>query len=179
MSVPETFFSVGEELRLFGMSCAFGAAFGLLFEIFRTARTLFPHNLPLIAAEDIVFLLIYAVFLPAFASAAARGELRMYFAIGNILGFVLYIVTLGSTVSAAMKKLFFAVKKLLTIIFYPFRQCYVFFRRKAEPKFVGCSKITVSYFKKIRILLQNPSSLMYNKRANNKRKNVTNVGKKG
>ena len=96
MSVPETFFSVSEELRLFILSCAFGAAFGLLFEVFRTVRTILPHNIPLIAVEDTAFLLIYAVFLPAFASAAARGELRMYFAIGNILGFILYLATVGA-----------------------------------------------------------------------------------
>ncbi|NLT10140.1 MAG: hypothetical protein GXY08_11655 [Ruminococcus sp.] len=178
MSVPETFFSVNEELRLFWLSCLYGAAFGLVFELFRTARLLFRHNALLVMIEDLAFCAIYCIFLSSFASAAARGELRLYFPIGNILGFTLYLATVGSLVSAAMKKLFFAVKKLLDLLFYPFRHCYVFLRRKAEPKFVGCSKVIVSYFKKMKILLQKSRCLMYNKKVNNKRRNVTNVGKK-
>ena len=178
MSVPETFFSVSEELRLFWLSCIFGAAFGLVFELFRTARLLFRHPPLLVIIEDIAFCAIYCVFLSSFAAAAARGELRLYFPIDNILGFALYLATVGSFVSAAMKKVFFTVKKLLDLIFSPFRHCYVFLRQKAEPKFVGCSKVIVSYFKKIKILLQKPRCLMYNKKVNNKRRIVTNVGKK-
>lgn len=178
MSVPETFFSVSEELRLFGLSCAFGAAFGLLFDIFRTARIIFRHNVPLVLVEDVSFLVIYGIFLSAFASAAARGELRLYFALGNLLGFLLYLATVGNLVSAAMKKLFFALKNLLSVIFSPIRRCYVFLRKKAAINFVGYSKIIVNEFKKSKILLQNPRCLMYNKRNNNKRKNVTDVGKK-
>lgn len=179
MSVPETFFSVSEELRLFGLSCAFGAAFGLLFDLFRTARIIFRHNVPLVVIEDIAFLVIYGIFLSAFASAAARGELRFYFAIGNLLGFLLYLSTVGSLVSSAMKKLFFALNKLLCLIFYPIRRSYVFLRKKAELKFVGYSKIIVNHFKKSKILLQKSGCLMYNKKENSKRKNVTSVGKKG
>lgn len=178
MSVPETFFSVSEELRLFGLSCAFGAAFGLLFDLFRTARIIFRHNVPLVLIEDVAFLIIYGTFLSAFASAAARGELRFYFALGNLLGFLLYLATVGNLVSTAMKKLFFALKKLLSVIFSPIRRCYVFLHKKAAFKFVGYSKIMVNQFKKSKILLQKSGCLLYNKKENNKRKNVTRIGKK-
>ena len=59
MNVPETFFSVNEELRLFGLSCLFGAAFGVAYDLFRTVRLLLPHNGAMVAAEDIAFLALY------------------------------------------------------------------------------------------------------------------------
>lgn len=178
MNVPETFFSVDEELRLFGLSCLFGAAFGVVYDLFRTVRLLLPHNGAMVAAEDIAFLALYGVFLPAFASAAARGELRFYFALGNIIGFVLYIATVGTAVVGVMRRIAALLKKLIRVASYPFRRGYVFLRTKAKAKFVGCSKITVNPFKKMKILLPKSGRMLYNKKANNKRKNVTNVGKK-
>lgn len=164
MNVPETFFSVNEELTLFGLSCIMGVLLGICYDVFRTARILFPHNNWLIAIEDIIFLALYAAALLSFSTAAARGELRFYYVLGNFLGFMLYILTLGSIVTAIMKKLFFAVKKTIHIIFAPFKRCCAFLRKKTGAKFVGCSKIIVNSIKKVKMLLLKGHSLMYNKK---------------
>ena len=44
MNVPETFFTVSEELVLFGLSCLAGAVIGVFYDIFRVIRIIFPHN---------------------------------------------------------------------------------------------------------------------------------------
>ena len=74
MNVPETFFTVHEELILFGLSCLFGAALGVCYDVFRALRLIVPHNFVLVMAEDIVFFIGYCIFLSAFTAAAARGE---------------------------------------------------------------------------------------------------------
>ena len=56
MNVPETFFTVSEELVLFGLSCLAGAVIGVFYDIFRVIRIIFPHNDVLILIEDIIFL---------------------------------------------------------------------------------------------------------------------------
>lgn len=178
MNVPETFFSVNEELILFGLSCAFGIIIGIFYDVLRTVRVIFPHNRWLVCIEDIAFLIAYCVFLSSFASAASRGELRFYFVIGNAIGFALYLATVGNIVISTMKKLFFVVKKILFVIFYPFIRCYVFISKKAGANFVGCSKIIVKCFKKIRNLLLKPYHLLYNKKENKKGKNVKSVAEK-
>lgn len=178
MNVPETFFSVSEELRLFGISCLFGAVIGVVYDIFRTLRLIVPHNSFLVAAEDILFLALYGVFIAAFSAAAARGELRFYFVIGNLIGFVLYLVTVGSVVIRTLRKLFTAMGAVFRFVLRPFKTCYVFVRKKATEKFVGNSKLIVKPVKKMKRVLLNKTKMMYNKKENKKRKNVKNVAKK-
>ena len=178
MNIPETFFSVSEELRLFGLSCIFGALLGVCFDLFRAVRLIFPHNWLLTAVEDILFMGLYAVFLTAFASAAARGEMRFYYVIGNLIGFVLYLATVGSLFIRIAGKLFSAVKWIFRVATSPFRKCFALLRKKAESQFVGTAKIIVKPLKKVKMLLLNIPLLLYNKKANNKRKNVDYLGKK-
>lgn len=178
MNVPETFFTVSEELWLFGISCLFGAVIGVAYDILRTLRLIVPHNSWLVGAEDILFLALYGVFIAAFSAAAARGELRAYFVIGNIIGFVLYIVTIGSVVIRTLRKLFTVIGTALQWLFRPLKICYVFFRKKAAAKFVGNPKIIVKTVKKIKRVLLNKPEMMYNKKENKQRKNVKSVVKK-
>lgn len=177
MNVPETFFSIDEEIFLFGLSCLFGVIIGVCYDVFRTARILFPHNTVLVVIEDVVFMAGYAVFLSSFASVCARGELRFYYVVGNALGFIVYFFTFGSFIISTMKKIYFAVRKLVGIIFRPFRSVYVNLQEKAD-KFVGYSKNSVKRIKKSGFLLLNTTDLLYNKKENKKRKNVDSVAEK-
>lgn len=177
MNVPETFFSIDEEIFLFGLSCLFGVIIGVCYDVFRTARILFPHNTVLVVIEDVVFMAGYAVFLSSFASVCARGELRFYYVVGNALGFIVYFFTFGSIIISTMKKIYFAVRKLIGIIFRPFRSVYVNLQEKVD-KFVGYSKNSVKKIKKSRFLLLNTTDLLYNKKENKKRKNVDSVAEK-
>lgn len=170
MNVPETFFSVHEELVLFALSCVAGAVIGIYYDVLRALRLVFPHGLWLTAAEDAAFLALYAVFLSAFASVAARGELRFYYVIGNAVGFSLYFFTIGNIVMRTLHKLISAAKTVLKWITAPFRRVSVLICRKARAKFVGSSKSLVKNIKKIKMLLHCPLHLLYNKTENKKRK---------
>jgi spore cortex biosynthesis protein YabQ len=178
MNVPETFFNVSDELKLFLMSCILGTALGLFYDIFRSMRLLFRHPPALTAAEDISFCLLWGISLTAFASAIALGRLRGFMFIGSILGFVLYIVSMGRIVTGFMKKLLSLLQSLFSFIFSPLNKCYALIRTKAVLKFVGNSKILSLYIKKIKMLLQKTHNLLYNKTENKKRKNVKNVARK-
>lgn len=178
MNVPETFFSVHEELALFGLSCLFGGLLGVAYDVFRTVRIMLPHKGWMVFAEDAVFLGFYGIFLSAFASAASRGELRFYFVIGNAAGFILYLATIGSVVTGTMKKICFLIKKIMHIVFTPFRILYVFISKKAAAKFVGCSKFIVNFIKNCKILLLKHTHLLYNKKETKRKGNVTNSAEK-
>ncbi|MCD7812060.1 MAG: spore cortex biosynthesis protein YabQ [Ruminococcus sp.] len=169
MNIPETFFTVHEQLLLFGISCLFGAALGVFYDVFRTLRIILPHNTCLVIIEDVLFMSAYGIFIMLFTSAAARGEFRVYYIIGNLLGFIVYFFTVGSAVIAAMRKIFRVLFGILMSIIRPFQRTYVFLREKASRKFVGNSKVLVKNAKNMKIVLLKPLRMMYNKRDNKKK----------
>ncbi|WP_295076620.1 spore cortex biosynthesis protein YabQ [Ruminococcus sp.] len=178
MIVPDTYFTLSEEVRLFGLSCIGGAVMGAAFDVLRVFRLILRHNDILAAAEDILFFGLYGVALAGFSSAAARGEMRLYFVIGNILGFAVYQCTVGSVVMKTLRKLFNAAGAVFKLISRPFRTFFAPLCKKATVKFVRNLQIIVKPFKKIKIVLLNRQFLLYNKMENKKRKNVNNVVEK-
>lgn len=174
MNVPETFFSVKEEVFLFLFSCIAGVFIGVFYDIFRTVRIIIPHNAFFVFIEDIIFLAVYAVFLTSFASAQARGELRFYFIIGNAIGFIVYFFTVGTFIIRTFRKFF----GFLGIIFSPLKALYVILCKKVRGKFVENSKLFQNHKKKINFDLQSSSRLLYNIKENKKRKNVDVVAEK-
>lgn len=177
MNVPETFFSVSEELVLFGLSCLCGVAVGVFYDIFRTLRIIIPHSTILTATEDIIFLSAYAVFLSAFASAESRGELRFYYVVGNFIGFIVYFFTVGNFITGLMRKIFSLSKRIFSFTLKPFKLLYVFFREKVKGKFVGNSENVVKRLKNSKILLLKRNELLYNEIENNKKRKVKSGGK--
>lgn len=178
MIIPETFFTVHEHLILFGLSCLFGAALGVFYDIFRALRLIFPHNFLLVTAEDVIFMSCYAVFISSFTSAAARGEFRFFYIFGNILGFILYIVTAGNVITGVLKRLISLLRSILRLIMRPFRKIYVSICVKGQKKFVENSQNPVKRFKNPFTLLLNMRDLLYNIMVNKNRKNVKNVAEK-
>ena len=176
--VPETYFSVSEELRLFGLSCVMGSVIGIASDVVRVIRMILPHNKVLVAIEDVLFLFFYSMALLVFASVAARGDLRMYFVIGNILGFMMYCATIGSIVTKMLRKLFLIICTCLGMMLCPFKMFFASLYKKVNVKFVRNLQINVKLFKKIKIVLLKRPSMLYNKMENKKRKNVKNVVKK-
>ena len=178
MTIPETFFTVNEELRLFGLSCLFGAALGAVYDVIRAFRLILSHNKALTAIEDILFLTLCGVQLVGFSEIFARSEMRLYFAVGNGLGFALYFVTVGSIVMKTLRKLFTAVGRAISLIFRPLRMFFCIMRGKVMVKFVGIPKNVVKPLKKSKMGLRNIQYLLYNKMENKKRKNVKSVVEK-
>lgn len=93
--IPETYFLAGEQLLLFGGACLLGIPAGLCVDLFRILRTIFPHHSLAVALEDILCCLLCSLFLMCYTYAFARGEFRMYYAAGMLIGFLLYECTVG------------------------------------------------------------------------------------
>jgi len=178
MMIPETFFTVSEELKLFLISCIFGAAMGTVYDVIRAFRLILAHNGWLTALEDVFFLFLCGVELVAFSEIFARSEMRAYFAIGNAIGFTLYFVTIGSVIVGTLRKLFTLFNRAFSFVFSPFRAAFVILSEKVLVKFVGISKNIVKPVKKVKMGLINTQNVLYNKMENKKRKNVKNVVEK-
>lgn len=111
--IPETFFTVGEQFRLFFISILFGFPIGLFYDVFRILRIIIPHNSLAAALEDILFFAVYSVFITSFTYAAARSEFRIYYIAGNITGFFIYWFTAGKILTGTALKITMFVKSIL------------------------------------------------------------------
>ncbi|MBQ8960337.1 MAG: spore cortex biosynthesis protein YabQ [Ruminococcus sp.] len=151
---------------------------GLCWDLLRAVRRLLPKNALITAALDLMFLCGYGAFLPVFAAAEARGCIRGYFVLGNIIGALLYLMTVSRPVNAVLKWAAGLLKRIFMIVMRPFVSGYVLLCKKVEPKFVGISKVIVKYIKKMSLLLHTLPRSLYNKRANIKGKNVELIGEK-
>jgi len=129
MTLPETFFSINEQVQLFLISCILGAVFGVVYDAFRAMRLLLPHNSLLVAIEDILFITIYTIAVISFTSAAGRGDFRIYYVFGNILGFTLYLATVGSIVIRIINRLIFIIRWLLKFVWIPCKWILSIFKR--------------------------------------------------
>ena len=67
----ETFFTVQEQTRLFVLACLAGIPLGMLYDGLRILRAVFPHGKISVAAEDILFLLLWSFHLMGFVSRFA------------------------------------------------------------------------------------------------------------
>ncbi len=74
---------------------------------------IFNHGKIAVVIEDIVFFIIYGIFIMCFTVTAARSEFRFYFVVGNTLGFILYFTTVGSIVSKLLKIIIESIKKFV------------------------------------------------------------------
>jgi hypothetical protein len=88
------------------MSVFIGLPLGIVFDIFRTVRLLFPHKAVLVALEDIFCLFIFGVLQLIFAVSFAGGEFRIIHVFGAFWGFVLYLCTFGSVFVPFFRKVY-------------------------------------------------------------------------
>lgn len=179
MNIPETFFSVREELILLGISFLSGAVIGVFYDVFRALRVIFPHNSALVAIEDIIFLCSYGIFFLAFSSALSRGQPRFCYVLGNIVGFALYYALIGNFMIKALRDIFEIIKKFVKIIFKPvtklWRHTVKILSAKTSKKSLKNSENFVEPVKKRKLLLLKRTDLLYNIRENNKKGNVTDI----
>ncbi len=147
--VPETYFTANEQLLLFGGACLLGIPAGLAFDAGRILRRTLPHRAAVVAIEDVLFLLYVSLLLLGYSYAFARGEFRVYYAMGCLLGWALYACTIGRLV----------VGVLAGLLRVP---CWIC--KKICLRFVGNSKKTEKPQKNDKNPLQERGEMVYNNR---------------
>ncbi len=140
MLIPDTYLTVHEELLLFFGAVLLGCALEILFDLVRALRLIIPHKTAATALEDILFMLIWAGVVICFTSVFAKGDLRIFYIIGNILGFILWRVTIGNPLVRLLSRLLNTIFKLIKWIFSPITKLCVRAYKKCTSKFVNNAK---------------------------------------
>jgi hypothetical protein len=140
MLIPDTYLTVHEELLLFFGAVLLGCALEILFDLFRAFRLIIPHKTAATAIEDIIFILIWAGSVVCFTSVFAKGDLRIFYIIGNILGLILWRVTIGNPLVRLLSRLLHNILRLIKWLFSPITRLYVRTYKKCASKFVNNAK---------------------------------------
>lgn len=103
--IPETFVSVKMQLLLFGGSCLMGIPCGMVTDFFRILRRILPHCRTAVVMEDIFCAAVSAILLAGYMTAFAKGDFRIYYVIGALMGFVLYECAISGVLNILYKSI--------------------------------------------------------------------------
>lgn len=166
-----TFFSVSQQTASFLLSVLLGAALGVVYDCFRVARILLPplrKPKPTFFA-DVLFWLIYGFCVFCFAAVSARGQVRVFMFLGSLLGFALYILTLGSLITGVIRSIVTAVCKILhkvySALIEPIVKLLRTFCQKVSRFFVRSHKNHQILKRSVKKPLKNGGKLVYNDKA--------------
>lgn len=165
----DTFFSVSQHTAMFLLSVVLGAALGVVYDCFRALRVIFPPAAKknAVIAEDIIFWLIYGFCIFCYAASFARGQVRSFMFFGSLIGFVLYLVTVGSIVIGIIRSIFGTFYKILHKVYSrliePFVKIFKTICQKIVPLFVRNHKNAEIPERSVKNHLKNAVSMVYNK----------------
>lgn len=96
------------------LSVVLGLGIGVLYDVFRTLRIVFPPAAKknAVFAEDIIFMVISGAAVFLYAAVLCRGQVRLFCVIGTFLGFLLYLATIGSIIVGIFRSIASAFAKL-------------------------------------------------------------------
>lgn len=169
----ETFFTASEQMMLFLWSVVIGAGLGVVYELFRIVRLTFPHGSVAVFFEDVLFSLIWGFVMFVFVMEFGRGNLRFFYIIGNAVGFILYLVTLGNIVNRIMRGIIGALKKIVSFIFrtlvLPINRFFVALYLMLKPIFCNLYLKLMKMLPKTKKSLKTADKMLYNNRIRKKR----------
>ncbi len=154
---------------MFLLSVVLGAALGVLYDVFRAFRVIFPPaaGKKAVILEDIIFWLIYGFCLFCYSAMFARGQIRFFMFFGSLIGFVLYLVTVGSVVIGVIRSVFGTFYRILhkvySIMIEPFVKIFKTICQKIMPIFVRNHKNMKISQGSAKKHLKNTASMVYNK----------------
>lgn len=167
----DTFFSISQQTALFLLSVVLGAGLGVVYDCFRVFRIILPRaaRSASVAVQDVIFWLIYGFCVFCYAAVLARGQVRFFIVLGSLIGFVLYIFTIGNTVTGVIRRIVTAVygvlRKVYSAIIEPFVKILRIICQKISPVFVRIYKNNPKKERSSKKLLKSAGGLVYNKKA--------------
>lgn len=120
---------VTNQAYLFLIFTVNGILIGLLFDFFRIARKVFHTNDMLTYLEDVLFWILAGIIVLYSIFVFNNGELRLFMFLGILLGAIVYMIFVSSYVIKINVKIINMIKKILGILFTPFKLIYQYLQK--------------------------------------------------
>ena len=164
IQIPETYFTVQEQTTLFLYACLLGLPVGLFFDTFRILRVIFPHHMVAIMLEDILFCFGCAVLLASFTVTACRGEFRLFYPMGMLLGSLVRRFLFGNHLLKIVRRTAAGIRKFLSHLLHPVTALFARLQCKIKQSFRQIIQNIKNKKKNPHLHLIADHHLLYNKR---------------
>ena len=110
------FFGTALEWRIFGGGLILGALLGAVYDVLRALRMTIKHPAWLVFIEDVAFMLVSGAAYYSYCTELCRGQVRLFVLAAVLLGFSIYLLTLGRLVSRLVAEVVKFVKTALSVL---------------------------------------------------------------
>lgn len=144
-----------QQLRYFVIALAVGIAMGVIYEAFRLIRLISPKGKMLCFVCDVLFMSLASLISFVLTVVINTGIIRWYILLGEVVGFFVYMRTIGRVSGALFRLIRKLILKILWVIFTPLR----LIKRLIVKIF---SKLAKKIKKIVKTLLKNRKRILYN-----------------
>ena len=150
------------QTRIFFYSLGFGFLLGIRYDVFRTLRKVISNSRGFVLFMDLLYFAACAFLIFCFNMVVDSGHIRIYIALGELLGWLIYYfsfgaiaIKAGNAVSALLKRFFGIISKPIRIIIQKIAQ-----KMKRFSNFN--KKLIRKNDKKAKFILQKYKGIVYN-----------------
>lgn len=164
------------QTEIFLYSLGFGFLLGILYDVFRTLRLIISKAKGFVFFMDLLYFALCAFLTFCFIMVVDSGKVRLYVALGEILGWMIYYFSFGSIalkVSSAVTAFF---RRIISAFSKKTGRIFGRLWRKIEKIALFGKKIIRKTDKKVKFNLQKHNNIVYNLNSCIKNKEFRNKG---
>lgn len=108
--------AVNTQTLIFLQSLLMGAALGAVYDLFRIFRIAVPLPAGAIVAEDVIYF-VFCGFMSFFLMMTVNfGQVRFFILLGELIGFLLYYLTIGALVMKGARQIIFGIRFFFRLV---------------------------------------------------------------
>lgn len=150
------------QTEIFLYSLGFGFLLGILYDVFRTVRMIISNAKSFVIFMDLLYFAVCAFLIFCFNMVVDSGRVRIYVALGEGLGWLIYYFSFGAIALKAGNAVISFFRRLFSVIFKPFGRIFTVLKRKMRRLIGFFKKTTKKYDKKTKFSLQKYKGIVYN-----------------
>ncbi len=153
---------LAEQTRIFLYALGFGFLLGLLYDFFRTLRLIISRSRGFVLFMDLLYFAVCAFLTFCFILVVDSGRVRIYVALGEVLGWMIYYFSFGMIALKISNAAIKLCRRFFAMIFKPVKRVLRFLKRKMGHFGAFGKKIIRKTDKKTKFSLQKYSNIVYN-----------------
>lgn len=150
------------QTEIFLYSLGFGFLLGILYDVFRTLRMIISNAKSFVLFMDLLYFAVCAFLVFCFNMVVDSGQVRIYVALGEVLGWLIYYFSFGAIALRAGNAVIKFFRKVISTIFRPLGRVFALLKRKTRRVIHFFKKIIRKNDKKTKFILQKHKGIVYN-----------------